>query len=471
MPAEEEPEEDVQLHVEDSSRQESKSPYDAAEEDQSNLPAAADKPIGDNVEQNAIGRKRKKDSPQKKSQADEENDCGIKRCSLRSRSPKPPSTSAGAGKRRKNNKSKASAASKKELDALENIRATIKELSKENGKAGLHIRCLKRLLSLFRGKPVKEQERLVSHVVRLRGVEYLLTLMRRSESIEVQALICENFLYTLYFDSSKDVRVKLKVHNVLKDTLLSHPNENSLVTVLIGCLRYTTDNDSTVDREIIHDGCLDLVVDTAMRHRASPSIQLNTMLFLQGEMQCIRIRNSFPVYRSMEANNSTHIVLVFFPMYSQDLTSELTDRSYIKRVLQSKALACAVQAVRRNWKSEAIVSAGLAVITNVFQNQEVNKIHKEVVVVLEGLRSILLRWVMKKSRPASLVAVSISFLSNISIEKGDVNNIIAESGLLVRAMEMMDHFDDSAEVQRCGYVPIYIVLHIPTLHSCAFLYS
>ena len=172
----------------------------------------------------------------------------------------------------------------------------------------------------------------------------------------------------------------------------------------------------------------------------------------------------------MEAN-STHIVLVFFPIYSQDLTSELTDRSYIKRVLQSKALACAVQAVRRNWKSEAIVSAGLAVITNVFQNQEVNKIHKEVVVVLEGLRSILLRWVMKKSRPASLVAVSISFLSNISIEKGDVNNIIAESGLLVRAMEMMDHFDDSAEVQRCGYVPIYIVLHIPTLHSCAFLYS
>ena len=83
-------------------------------------------------------------------------------------------------------------------------------------------------------------------------------------------------------------------------------------------------------------------------------------------------------------------------------------------MLQSKALACAIQAIKRNWKSEAIVSAGLAVITNVFQNQEeVN--HKEVVAALEGLRSILLRWIMKKSRPACLVAGSISCLSNISI--------------------------------------------------------
>ena len=140
-------------------------------------------------------------------------------------------------------------------------------------------------------------------------------------------------------------------------------------------------------------------------------------------------------------------------------------------MLQSKALACAVQAVRRNWKSEAIVSAGLAVITNVFQNQEeVNAFHKEVVAVLEGLRSILLRWIMKKSRPASLVAVSISFLSNISIEKGGVNNIIAESGLLVRATEMMDHFDDSAEVQRCGYVPIYCITYPYTSFQCFSLF-
>ena len=95
-------------------------------------------------------------------------------------------------------------------------------------------------------------------------------------------------------------------------------------------------------------------------------------------------------------------------------------------------------------------------ITNVFQNQdEVNAFHKEVVAALEGLRSILLRWIMKKSRPAGLIALSLSCLCNISMEKGGVNNIIAESGLLVRAMEMMDDFDDSTEVQRCGYVPIY----------------
>lgn len=141
--------------------------------------------------------------------------------------------------------------------------------------------------------------------------------------------------------------------------------------------------------------------------------------------------------------------------HPQDLTSELTDKSHIKRVLQSKALDCAVQAVRRNWKSEAIVSAGLAVITNVFQNQEgLNAFHKEVVAALEGLRSILLRWIMKKSRPACLVAVSLSCLCNISMERGGVNNIIAESGLLVRATELMDDFDDSTEVQRFGYVPI-----------------
>ena len=276
-----------ELEEEDSSRQESKSPYGT-------LPAAAaDKPIGDSIEQtNTIGRKRKNNSPQKKSQADDENDRGIKRRSLRSRSaPKPLSASAGAGKRKTSKKSKASAASKKELEAVENIRATIKELSKENGKTGSQIRCLKRLLSCVRvANTEKQQESIVSHIVRLRGVECLLMLMRQSESIEVQVLICEILLYILYFDSCKDVTVQLKVHNILhnilKNTLLSHPNEISLVTVLIGCLRYTTDNDSTVDREIIYDGCLDLVVDTAMRYRASPRIQLNTLLFLQGEMQC-----------------------------------------------------------------------------------------------------------------------------------------------------------------------------------------
>ena len=453
--AEEEPEED------DSSRQERKSPYGAAEEDQTTLPAAAaDKPIGDSIEQtNTVGRKRKNNSPQKKSQADDENDRGIKRRSLRSRSaPEPLSASAGAGKRKKSKKAKASAASKKELDAVENIRATTKELSKENGKTGSQIRCLKRLLSCVRVANTEKQESIVSHVVRLRGVECLLMLMRQSESIEVQVLICEILLYTLYFDSYKDVTVKLKVHNILKNTLLSHPNEISLVTVLIGCLRYTTDNDSTVDREIIYDGCLDLVVDTAMRHRASPRIQLNTMLFLQGEMQCnVFVPRYWRFISCLSINqNGFNSCYCASPSYPQDLTSELTDRSHIKRVLQSKALDCAVQAVRRNWKSEAIVAAGLAVITNVFQNQdEVNAFHKEVVAALEGLRSTLLRWIMKKSRPAGLVAVSLKCLCNISMEKGGVNNIIAESGLLVRAMEMMDDFDDSTEVQRCGYVPVY----------------
>lgn len=308
VPAEEEPEEDVQL--EDSSQQGSKSPYGAAEEDQSTL-SAADKPFDGSVEQtNVVGRKRKNDSRQReKSQADNENDRGIKRCSLRSRSSK--RAGVGADKRKKSpaKRRKKLKTSASELDAGEKIRATIKELSKENAKAFSQIRCLKRLLSICRTAGQEKEERIVRSIVRLRGVECLLTLMRQSESCEVQALICEILLYTLYFD--KDVTLKFKVHNVLgnvlKDTLLSHPNEISLVTVLIGCLRYTTDNDSTVDREIIYDGIVDLVVDAAMRHRASPRIQLNTMLFLQGEMQ-----NSFPVYRSMDIN-STHIVVVLLP--------------------------------------------------------------------------------------------------------------------------------------------------------------
>ena len=298
LPAEEEPEEDVEL--DGSSRQHieiddspGKSPYGAAEEDRSTTPPTADEPVDDSVQQtNVLGRKRKCDSPQLKSQADDDNDRGIKRCSLRSRSPKPPSAaSAGADKRKekgptKRRKKPKTSASNKGVDVEASIRATIKELSTENSKAAPQIRALKRLLSQIRTGNSEKQERIVcSRIVKLRGVECLLALMRNSESSEVLALTCEIFLFVFYYD--KEVTIGLKVHRVIKDTLSGHPNEISLVTVLIGALRYATDNDAAIDREIIHDGCLDLVVNTAMKHRSSPRIQLNTMLFLQGETQFV----------------------------------------------------------------------------------------------------------------------------------------------------------------------------------------
>ena len=287
VPAEEEPEDDIQLHgssrqhieIDDSS---GKSPYGAAEEDRSTTPPTADEPVDDSVRQtNVVGRKRKSDSPQLKSQADDDNDRGIKRCSLRSRSPKPPSA---ANKRTQSptKRRKKKSASNKGVDVEASIRATIKELSTENRKAAPQIRCLKRLLSqIRRGK----EEEVVSRIVKLRGVECLLALMRKSESSEVLALTCEIFLLVFYYN--KQVTVALRVHEVIKDTLSRHPTEISLVTVLIGALRYATDNNAAIDREIIYDGCLDLVVNTAMNHRSSPRIQLNTMLFLQGETQFV----------------------------------------------------------------------------------------------------------------------------------------------------------------------------------------
>ena len=70
----------------------------AEEEPEEEDSSAADKPIDDSIEQtNTVGRKRKNNSPQKKSQADGENDRGIKRRSLRSRSaPKPLSAAIAA---------------------------------------------------------------------------------------------------------------------------------------------------------------------------------------------------------------------------------------------------------------------------------------------------------------------------------------------------------------------------------------
>ena len=290
VPAEKEPEDDIQLHgssrqhieIDDSS---GKSPYGAAEEDRSTTPPTADEPVDDSVRQtNVVGRKRKSDSPQLKSQADDDNDRGIKRCSLRSRSPKPPSA---ANKRTQSptKRQKKQSASNKGVDVEASIRATIKELSTENRKAAPQIRCLKRLLSqIRRGK----EEEVVSRIVKLRGVECLLALMRKSESCcEVKHLICEIYLFVFYYKEGKKKTIELKVHEVIKDTLSRHPTEISLVTVLIGALRYATDNNAAIDREIIYDGCLDLVVNTAMNHRSSPRIQLNTMLFLQGETQFV----------------------------------------------------------------------------------------------------------------------------------------------------------------------------------------
>ena len=111
--------------------------------------------------------------------------------------------------------------------------------------------------------------------------------------------------------------------------------------------------------------------------------------------------------------------------------------------------------MKRNWKSDSIVLAGIAVVTNIFQNQEeVHTFHKEVATALLSIQPILLRSIMKKARSSNIVAMSLGCLSNMSMERGGVNKIIAESGLLIRSTEMMDHFDDSAEVQRSGYVPI-----------------
>ena len=117
--------------------------------------------------------------------------------------------------------------------------------------------------------------------------------------------------------------------------------------------------------------------------------------------------------------------------------------------------------MKRNWKNDSIVLAGLAVVTNIFQNKD-QAFHKEVATALnEGLKGILFRSIIKKARSSNIVAMSLGCLSNMSMERGGVNKIIAESGLLIRSMEMMDHFDDSAEVQRCGYVPIIQKLSLP----------
>ena len=208
-----------------------------------------------------------------------------------------------------------------------------------------------------------------------------------------------------YYD--KDVTAHLKVHEVIKGNLLEHPNDTKIVTVLIALLRYCSHDN---ENEIIHGGCLQCVVHTAMKHRSSPLVQLNTMLFLQ------------------------------------DLTAELTD-TCTKRVLQSKAVACATQAVTRHWKSEPIVQASLAVVTNIFQYQEgVNS--EAATTALKGLKGILLRSIMKKSRTPATVVAAFNCLLSLAMDRGDVKKIIVESGLIARTTEIMESFGDSAEVQR-----------------------
>jgi hypothetical protein len=185
--------------LEDLSREDasSKSPCPKDKEKKS-AKTATGKPIDDTSSVSSVKnddrRKRKNDSP-----ADKLGH-GIKRHRLRSRSPKPPNTSAGSGKRtispKRRQKSKAS------QDVVEKIRAATNELLSTNTK---QVRCLKRLLSLCRtaGSPEKE-EFVVSHVVRLRGAERLLALMKREDSSEVFVLICEvllvsSFLCLLFF--------------------------------------------------------------------------------------------------------------------------------------------------------------------------------------------------------------------------------------------------------------------------------
>mmetsp|Transcript_24487 Transcript_24487/g.70579 ORF Transcript_24487/g.70579 Transcript_24487/m.70579 type:complete len:835 (-) Transcript_24487:2276-4780(-) len=366
-------------------------------------------------------RKRRKDDETVK---DAESNRGVKRSSLRSRSPsrpRPSSAGAGAGagtstggrrrspKRRQNPKAPTSE---------EKIKAAISELSGESCKVKSQVRCLKRLLSLCRtaGTPEKEDQ-IVSRIVRLRGVEAILSLMK-SSSCEVLRYCCETLLYVCYYDT--DITMQLRVHDVMKNTLVAYPNDATLVQVLIGVLQQCADNDSAIDSELIAGGCLDQVIFAATSNRSMPKIQLNSCLFLQ------------------------------------DLTSELTDRTDVKRVLKSGALDCAMQAVKRNWKNDAIVLAGLATITNIFQEEVDSRSNRH---AFEGLKSILLNRIMKPSMSASVVAQCLSVLCNISIEGVGVNKLIVESGFIARTTAMMGAFRESLEVQRNGCLFLRSIAH------------
>ena len=214
--------------------------------------------------------------------------------------------------------------------------------------------------------------------------------------------------------------MQLRVHDVMKDALIAYPNNPTLVQVVMGVLQQCADNDFAIDRDIIAGGCLDQAVLATTSHRSMPKIQLNFCLFLQ------------------------------------DLTSELRHRSDMTKLLQCQPLDCLMQAIKKNFKDDAIVLAGLASITNIFQEEVDPRYNRQAFL---GLKSTLLK-IMKSSRSASVVAQSLALLCSVSRESGGVNILIVESGFIARAKTLMKAFCESAEVQRNGCVLCAIGHHL-----------
>ena len=360
-------------------------------------------------------RKRRKDD---EAAVDAESSRGIKRSNLRSRYPQRPRPSTasvgtgtiaifGTGERRQSPKRRQKT---KAPTPEDNIRAALSELTGESIKAGSQLRCLKRIFSFFRtaGSPEKE-EVIVSRFVKLRGVEAILSLMK-SGSCEVVRYCGEVLLYVCYYDV--DITMQLRVHDVMKDALIAYPNNPTLVQVVVGVLQQCADNDFAIDRDIIAGGCLDQAVLAATSHRSMPKIQLNFCLFLQ------------------------------------DLTSELRHRSDMENLLRHQPLDCLMQAIKKNFKDDAIVLAGLASITNIFQEEVDPRYNRQ---AFQGLKNTLLK-IMKSSRSASVVAQSLALLCSVSRESGGVNKLIVESGFIARVKTLMKAFCECAEVQRNGYV-------------------
>ena len=206
--------------------------------------------------------------------------------------------------------------------------------------------------------------------------------------------------------------MQLRVHDVMKDALIAYPNNPTLVQVVIGVLQQCADNDFAIDRDIMSGGCLDQAVLAATSHRSMPEIQLNFCLFLQ------------------------------------DLTSELKARSDMEHLLRHQPLDCLMQAVKKNFKDDAIALAGLASITNIFQEEVDPRYNRQAFL---GLKSTLLK-VMKSSRSASVVAQSLALLCSVSTESSGVNELIVESGFIARTKTLMEAFCENAEVQRNGCV-------------------
>ena len=382
-----------------------------------NEPTVVDAP-STGLKRGRVSRKRRKDD---EAVVDAEGSRGIKRSNLRSRYPQRPrpstasagtgtKTSSGTGGRRQSPKRQQKT---KAPTPEDKIRAALSELTGESITAGSQLRCLKRLFSFFRTASSPEKEEfIVSHFVKLRGVEAILSLMK-SGSCEVVRYCGEVLLYVCYYDV--DITMQLRVHDVMKDALIAYPNNPTLVQVVIGVLQQCADNDFAIDRDIMSGGCLDQAVLAATSHRSMPEIQLNFCLFLQ------------------------------------DLTSELKARSDMEHLLRHQPLDCLMQAVKKNFKDDAIALAGLASITNIFQEEVDPRYNRQAFL---GLKSTLLK-VMKSSRSESVVAQSLALLCSVSRERGGVNELIVESGFIARAKTLMKAFCECAEVQRNGCVLCY----------------